>query len=520
MGKRHAKGCAVTCAAVVAIGLTGSAPTTAESDSTADYAPLHGTPERAARMGSDPLSDGSLRASTPWRGGVFSDPNDASSNARDLRTTDAYLNRKGGVLKAVGTFQSAPKRRNTVLAVYLGNVSGGDCKAGGVVVVPTRGGQGFWARFGAGGGVVKRGTARSDLDADRTVATASAPGLKGVPTKCTFAVVSSRNGERIYDQTGFIRSEAVDPALEQYGGTSPHTGVVVGKRKTLRVGVRNNPDLLSVADVTNLRVFIRGSKGTTPRSGSTRLGKLEFYDDKTATFKVRQKKRRVGTVRWTAVGDYGITSGTFKLHPLRSPMKIRKSLVGKRFWAPHDLQWKAYGVWFVNKRFAYIGFPKQGEPRCKKVTSNGNESGCVRYRFRPRKDKVTIAGKKGKIKKGRIVWRGRRYNPLGIPKAGSRWTLWHRHVNATTSGTLEYLDLELKRSGRFRTNRTVFARASQAARLPEGKGTYKVKKHGHLVLRYRSGKTVHQSIGVLTNGSRRPNPWDTGLMIGNTYYDR
>ncbi|UPK75406.1 hypothetical protein MU582_01880 [Nocardioidaceae bacterium SCSIO 66511] len=522
--RRYLVGSAVACASVVMAGMANTSSAEPGFADTDPYAPQGTMRERAKPVTAVPGDR--ARASTPWRGAAWTDPGEAAANARDIRKVDAYVNRKTGVVKAITTFQAAPTKKGTAIALYVGAVDeNGMCLARTVVVVPTRGGKGFWAHLKANGTPGKGGTARSDRDTKRVIATASAAGLKGVPAGCAYAVASAHSGQPVYDRTGYVRLDQWDPMLRYDGGTSLHTGFVVGSKKSLKVRIKNNPDTVTPTPVRGVRVFIRPAKGIAAASRSTSLGMLDFYDEKTATFKIRPKKRKAGTVKWTAVGDYGIASGSYRLHPLAKPLKIGKSLAGKRFWAPHkNLQWRAYGIWFVNRKFAYVGFPPKGKPTCKKVTSGGEKRGCVRYKFRPGKNKLTIAGKRAKVKNGRISWRGRSYRPLSVPKAGSRWTVSHRHVNATTSGTLEYLDILLNGNGRFATYRTVFARSGPSTRaggdLPEGRGTYRIKKHGHLVLKYRSGKVVHRSLGVLTNGSRRPNPWDTGLMIGKTYYDR
>lgn len=469
------------------------------------------------------LPDDAKVPSGDFRGNAWLDPAESVADARDLRSVDFYARKKRGYVAVVGKFVATPNAGDTALAVYWGEINAnGACQARQLVVGDTKGGAGLWITFDASGDPTGQGDkgVRSTQVGRRVLIEATVPAFKNGKYDCGFGYATSLNGSTAYDGTGYVRFGQVRQHLEQYYGSRfgtttnspPHTGRVVGAKNRFTIGIRNSVQGIDTSDVTDVQVRMQGGKNAAVSPSIDKLGTIEIVDDKTARFDLTLKKKTTVRVPWTAVGDYGVTNGAITVHPLGAPMTLGKSLVGRRFWAPTNLDWQRRGVWFVNKRFAYIGFPNGGAPTCTKVTSNGVKKGCVRYTWAAQGKRLTVAGKRATIQGGGFTWQDYRYRPMQTPKAGTRWQTSVTHVNATTSGTLEYLDLYFRLDGTFSSRRTTFAR------VPKGDGKYQVLKNGHLRLTYKGGKVVNTNVGVLVNGQGRPNPWDVGLFVGNVEY--
>lgn len=467
-------------------------------------------------------------------GEAWLDPEEpAVANPRDLRSADVYTDKAAGFVAAIGKFQAAPTTADTSLAIYTGVLSGGTCTARQIVVAPTRGGKGGWITFDAAGNVTDSGTkgvVSTRVD-KRTVVEANVGAFKTGTFDCGFARVASDNGSTTYDLTGYVPFGEVAQKLEFYFGsrftgaesTPLHVGRVVGKKGKVRITVRNDIVGLDLSDITDATMGMAHPGHAKVKPSVAGLGTIESYDEKAATFAVTLTKRKTAVLTWTAVGDYSVTNGTVTIHPSPAPLTWGTSLSGRRFWAETSLDWERKGLWFVNKRFAYVGFPNGGRPTCTKASTK-----CKPYSYSKAKRKLVIGGKAAKVKGLGFTWNKHSYRPLAVPKAGTRWQTALIHTNATSSGTLEYLDLFFSDDGTFASRRQAHAgvaaessaastRAS-AASTPVGDGTYKVLKNGHLRLTYDGGEVVDTNVGIMVNKQGRPDPWETGLFVGDLEY--
>lgn len=525
------------------LAVTLTAAVAAVLPSATGVAPDHAGPaldRPAAGFADSPTSRRRTRAlrvaSGEYHGMAWTDPAEAVADSRDLRSVDLYTTPQTGMVTFVAKFQAAPTSQNTSVAVYWGELSGSTCVARQIVVGDANGGGGGWITLTSGGAADGQGSGvRATRVGTRVVVEVRNAALAARPRACAFATSSSDNGSTTYDETGWVRLGTVAQKLEQYFGhtigsaknTPRHTGRVVGRKGKVRIGIRSSVQGLDTSDVRDVNVTLRGGSALRVGPGLARLGTIELVDDKTAVFDVTLRKRTTVRARWIAAGDYGVTDGVVTVHPLGKPLAMGRSLAGKRFWAKTDLDWVRQGVWFVNRSFAYLGFPNGGRPTCRKASKR-----CVRYTWRPSAKRLVIGGKAARVTKGGFVWKGRTFRQAAVPSAGARWDTAVRHTNATTSGTLEYLDLSFDGKGRFSSSRRTYARPvtgasarpaeartpQKAGALPQGRGTYRVLKNGHLRLTYASGVRRNLSVGVLTDSQRRPNPWDVGLMVGPLDY--
>lgn len=473
-----------------------------------------------ARPGGQSVAPSELRADT-YIGQAWYDPEESSvENARDLRSADVYTDKAAGFIAAVGKFQAEPTKTNTDLVIYSGVVSGGACHARQIVFAPTRGGKGGWLTVDAAGQVTDSGNkgVTSTRVGKRAVLEATVKQFETGTYGCGFATVSNEGGATTYDGTGYVVFGEVAQKFEFYLGSrfldpmsSPlHVGRVVGKQGKIKITVRNDIVDLDVSDVTGTQMRMAGPGHVKVKPSVAGLGTVESYDEKTGVFKVTLTKRKKAVLKWTAVGDFSVTNGTVTVHPATAPVSWGKSLAGRRFWAETSLDWERKGLWFVNKRFAYVGHPKAGMPTCKKASGR-----CKPYSYSKSKRKLVVGGKAAKLKGVGFTWKGHRYAPLATPKAGTRWQTSLTHTNATTSGTLEYLDLYFEPDGSFASRRQVFARE---ATTPVGDGRYQVLKNGRLRLTYDDGPVVNTNVGILVDKQGRPDPWETGLFVGDLEY--
>lgn len=236
------------------------------------------------------------------------------------------------------------------------------------------------------------------------------------------------------------------------------------KGKTIKVKVKVWNDS-RYADAKNVTLKASGS-GLSITGKSKKLGTIKPRKTKTFTVKVKVKKGSARTLKLTATASGGFKA-TSKVKIVVIPKaKKYKSLSGRYFWGTTTSSlsdysgWNPSGMYFLNKKWVYIGFPKNGKkPSCKKSSSK-----CKRYTYNKRtgvakigkqKFKVTTKGFSYKVKKkeGKT-----HFEPIALPKKGKRYSAklirhdWYGYCMLTCTATTERLTLG--KNGRFVMSRS------------------------------------------------------------------
>jgi hypothetical protein len=478
------------------------------------------------------LDDGARSAS--WR-----DPRGDAPDARyDVRAASLRYDESAGRIRATVSLEQAPDAaHDAVLGMLVGeeDVLGG-CEMRAVVAGRTHEAEALWAVY-SDGSVSQSGTAKRSRTGSTLTMTAQAAALRGKNWDCGWALLQNSDQTETYDDTGYsVLSEV--PRVVLFTDAPDHTSAEVGRWRTVEVTVCSHES----GGARNVRVRAVGGKGVQVKPRRLDFGRVGYLcsaESKTKKLRVKLTRRAQRTVRFVATArGHDPSRAAMTLHPKAKPLPVRgASLAGTSFWGSpvrEHYAWDNYGLTFVSKRFAYRGFAPAGIPACRKVTARGARGqGCVRYRYAPRSGALVVAGQKGTYRKGVLVLGNLRYRQTLVPRAGSRFpvSLTHQGYYGCKFGggcrTWQY-DLTLDGRGRFSSSHSFTytqgtfppnpARGHSRGFLDDGSGTYTVKKRGLLVLRYSDGRTKRTTIQVDTDGKRRPDPFDAGLVIGSTNY--
>lgn len=219
-------------------------------------------------------------------------------------------------------------------------------------------------------------------------------------------------------------------------------------------------------------------------------------------------------------------------------VKVKKysSLSGRYFWgsAPVSLGdssgWKPRAVYFLNKKWAYVGFPKNGKkPSCKKSSST-----CKRYAYNKKSGIAKIGKQKFRVTNKGFTYRVKKnegkssFKPVALGKKGARYSAklirhdWSGTCAISCTATTERL--QLGKNGRF-----VWARSSVGSWPglgsswtivpPNQRGTYKVISSGRIELRYANGKKKRYTFGLMPDIRGKASASE-GVVLGRTNFYR
>lgn len=227
------------------------------------------------------------------------------------------------------------------------------------------------------------------------------------------------------------------------------------------------------------------------------------------------------TIRATA-GNADPVSQTFTVYGVGGrPPTPTGSLAGRRF--ASSKSWydevNGYGyplrhsLWFLDKRFAYVGVPPQGKPTCTAAQVKPRSyTGCKRYWWNKESNVLQIGTWIGSVR-GRTLryylpGSGKAYDfthPIGTPPAGTRFRgTWRDDLHSSVFPVT--VALTLRRDGTFRMKQV-------ADRTTYTRGRYVVGANGRMTLRYRSGKRVVRTLAIGKNSRGKLDPHHTGIFL-------
>lgn len=307
------------------------------------------------------------------------------------------------------------------------------------------------------------------------------------------------------------------------------------KGKTTRVTVKVSNASFDSGSAKN--VVLRASgKGLKIATKAKKLGTVAAGKNKSFTFKVKVTKGTLRTLKIKATASGGYSKSTSVKIGVKPKKKKYSSLSGRYFWGsvPTTLSdyhgWVPRGVYFVNKKWAYVSIPKNGKtPRCTKTTKT-----CKRYAYKKKSGMAKIGKQRFKVTTSGFTFKAKKadkkthFEHITLPKKGSRFSAklirndWTGYCILSCTTTSERL--QLGKNGKF-----VWARSSigswpglgsgWAIIPPDQRGTYRVTAKGKILLRYSSGKKERYFFG-LAHDLRGKASASEGVVLGGTNFYR
>lgn len=442
--------------------------------------------------------------------------------------TDVVQDLAAQRLRATVTLK--PSAADRFIIAYFGEFSGATCHpraaiAGGVTTADSAG------QF-LPGSTNTFAVSRSRSGSTLTLQSAAHSAFRTAEYDCSYVVVADRSSG---DPAQLFYAERLttrwQPAFTIRGG-EPLQAARKGKWVSMRLEVRNT----SRSAARNVTIRAAG-KGLKIKPKSRNLGTIGDRTTKYGvTFKVRVAKKNKSRKLTFTVRGTGARTATkkFTIGVAPKPTKY-KSLSGRYFWgfasssATDTKGWDTQVIWFLNKKWAHFGAPKNGAvPKCRKVTK-----ACKKYTYNRKKGIVRIAGKKAKINSYGFRYQAKKdkrrfYEPVTFPKKGKRFGTdlinqdWRG--NCLLTCTAITTNLTLDKAGRFvRGSWSVGSwpglGSSWATIPPDRRGTYRVIGKGRLELRFADGKRERTRIALLHNALNKPSA-TSGIVLGtkNFYF--
>jgi len=487
---------------------------------------------------------------------------------RSITSVSVSYDDVAGTLTGVVTLAGPPDAGDAaLLSVHHCTPSGSACGAPQALIQTALGSATADAGESATGAQF---AATRSTDGNRITLTATAPQLVGLPYRSVGALVRV-DGTPVSQTDGWGPLSAVAappppppapvpptpapaPAPAPPVVKAPKLAVSVtgvprtvkrGRWYTAKVRVRN----VGTKQAPKVRLSAAKLSGVTLRSRTASWKTIKTGKSVTARVRVRLTGSRTKrTVKVAVTGAAKLrATGTIVLQrkvAARKPSKPAAGgpLAGRYFWGfvSHvDRAWDTRGVWFTDDRWAYVGLPEGGLPRCTgpkpKRNAKGEPTGegCVAYAVNAKTGVVTVGALKGTLKGGTLVLDDVRMTELQIPKAGARYgvNLIHRGFNGfcgyATGCTTFSENLALNQDG-------TFARSSSAISSSGGSGTgvpyvnvsrfppdqhgrYAVLSGGRVRFSYANGKVVVQTIGI-DRKDGRPDPQKGGIVLNGTNF--
>jgi hypothetical protein len=474
-----------------------------------------------------PLGSSPASAALPSRGILYDDidPSPRPIPERDLFSVDVQHDATTGRVWGTYDLQGAPTAATAATyRIWLGTTSGSDCVAFALLGGSTVPGSG-------------RASARPITDSQRTAASPqrTSPAARSAralvtgsfdltsdlakaPASCFWFDLAAGGsvGAQVYDTTlpRTALLETIDPTT--LAETSE--GVRVSKRAwaAVPVVVQNTGDV----PATGVSVTLRATSRVKAKQTAVALGTIQPGASATATFRVRLTRGSSGSVSYDVTAEDGVETrrGSFEVATTPTPPKATESLAGLYLWRSRIqtgvTNWDNAGLFFVNRKFAYRGFPESGLPKCRKVTATLTGDGCVRYWYDARSRKLQVDTERGRslgpkgrptgVKVGGDSFRSR----LVMPRRGTRLAVSLRHQDAfgcpgaacTTSTT------------------TVSFGKDGSYGLGASSGTYAIGRNARLVLQDVDGTRRTSSIWIQADRRGKPQPSRVGLILGDVNY--
>ncbi len=391
------------------------------------------------------------------------------------------------------------------------------------------------ARAGFGSDSTWKNTYAAKLTRSGATVTAETPkasAIKNAKWDCAwlYTGVEDSGGQLTIGQS-FYAVDLSRSELSIRGIDNPIRAIAQGKWLDIRLDVHNSGD----APATGTKVTLKGKKlklkpknrnvGTVDRR-STSYG-VKFR------VKLNGKKKQKLTITASAANGAKATR-TMTIHRLPKATKY-KSLAGKYFWgfATTSLTdysgWDTNTVYFANKRFVHVGFPKGGKlPKCTKKSKT-----CKRYKYNAKKGQVKIGKKRFKINSrgfsANVPGDGKKrfYSPLTLPKKGAKFKVdltnkdWSGYCLLSCTATTQMLAFKKNGSfikGSYSIGSWPGLGSSWAVIPPDKRGTYKMIGKGRIELRYADGTKKRMVVGVQQDEREKPSARYEGVVLGDTNF--
>lgn len=481
---------------------------------------------KAPAASSGDFADGATHRSTVITG--VPNGNTPSDQQRLLRV-DVTQDLVKQQLRARINFKASPTSGvDPLVAVYFGELSGSQCVG--------RAAIGGTARATGTVGLFLPDTnfpvTRSRSGAVLTLTSQARSTFRTAEYDCAYAAVMDGSAGTVLQQSGAqYLTTHFTPRLAISGG-EPIKAERRGKWVNLRLELRN----AGRGTAANTRIVASGAGlKISPRSRTigTLSGRSTAYGQ---TFKVRVAKgTKARKLTFTATANGARTTKRFTIG-VAPKAKRHKSLAGRYFWgyastSPADTRgWDTQVIWFLNKRWAHVGVPRNGvTPKCRRTTKT-----CKKYTYNRKKGVVRIAGRKAKVTTYGFSYtapkdKRRFYEPVTFPKKGQRFATnlinndWRGNCLLMCTATISNLTLDKKGRflrGSFSVGSWPGLGSSWSSIPPDQRGTYRVISRGRVELRYASGKVERTRMGLSHNALNRPSA-TSGIVLGskNYYFD-
>lgn len=459
----------------------------------------------------------------------FSAADDGMSDGHIATRIDLLQSTKG-VTRAIITYKGTPIPNQTLVVARFGVKSRGDCQVKYELrTIPGSGAQGGYLSQGVWKSSVK-GSAKTS---GRTVTatTVANAAIAKARWDCAEAWIAYQPvNEIVVGQFAYVQ-DLGGADLKIQGLSAPVLGERAGKWVRVRVEVRNGGD----GEARNVRVTAKG-KSMSIKKKTIKVGAINRRSTKYGVeFRVKLKGAKTRKLVLTAKATGGnVTKRTIKIARKPKPKRY-KSLVGKYFWgfASTTLSsytgWDTQTVWFVNKRYAHIGAPKNGKkPKCARTSKV-----CKRYKYNARTGQARIGKQRFKVTTAGFTAKlsakdeRRFYEPLTFPKKGKRLKVdlinqdWYGNCLLTCTSTTTHFSLDKK--GRFvRSSWSIGSwpglGSSWTIIPPDKRGTYRILANGRIELKFANKKVERRTIGIQHDVRGKPSPNGEGIVIGTTNY--
>lgn len=487
--------------------------------------------------------------------GQAGDPaGDGPDPARDLTRAGFRYDSASGVFRVSLRLRGAPAP--TTRASYMGLIgrraADGTCSHPFLTLATALPGSRSLWRFERSPGNETVGKARRSLKKNRiTVHTPANTKLRGMAPGCAAAVVM--DGDQFVDVIDiFTMKPQPKPKLRvKLAGAG---AVRRGASARIRVRVTNTGD--APARAVRVRLKAGGPAGVSP--GSRKIARLGPGKARTVTARLKAAGRARGTVKVTA------RARARNARPARAEKRIRVivprpaprrgrggGLAGRFFWGMEVLQSMRsslpLGLYFANRRFAYLGMPERGMPRCGRTTAKVRKhgrsisAGCLRYSYDRGTGTVRIAGAKGHLRGETLKLRfrdgswdtiGYRWNTAPLPRPRRRFNvslvdIGYSGFCGMIGGCVTWTHwLRLDRRGRFGMANSMIGSVgggigggAWGSLSKDRKGHYRVLSRGRIRLAYASGRREIRTIAIQRNRRGRPDPVRTGILFGDSAYN-
>lgn len=537
-----ARGCSV---ALLALTLAVGMPAAAGADESPDLLPRSESAPAAGAGQPGAPSTGLMAASPsgayanqpwPWRSVAIGDSgfDTTGSASTEIRDASVRYNPQTGRVDwqiRLDDTASATVRYSGFLGHW--NVSD-QCVAD--IELAHYGTQTLWFA-GSASGAASYQVADAFGENGNVVLLGASTGSRSTAINCAYTRTMANPAPPVYDTAGAVGlaiPAQPRPALQV---TAP--GVRKGKKgKKVKLKVRvANP---SSAAAPSTVAVVTGGK---PARKTYRLGTLAPRAARTIVVraKIGAKPRKV-TVRASATGATTVARTIIvrpkaPKRPKPKPKPVKSgggSLAGRYFWHTESgfgVGWVNDGLAFIDKKWAYIGFPPAGLPKCKRQTSVDGGEGCARYSWNKRTGALRIGKLKGKYRGGMGLSLDQKgYSRLALPKPRTKlaFSLYRKDFSGCMASPYcvtwtTYLSFD--KAGRFVRSGTMLGSIGSplttqtwAATSNSDKGTYRIGKRGLVTLSYADGKTVNSTLGIAYRKGK-PDPRE-GVMLGDeNYYD-